>query len=255
MNVSIVICAYNEEKTVAGVVESCHKHCPNAEIIVVDDGSTDNTPTILKALSAKLPIRFEQLAENKGKSWAMAHGVEKSAGEIILFFDADVSNIQGEHFYKLLAPLFAGETDMVLGQPSETHIDYRINPFKSLTGERALLKKDIEPLLDDIREIRFGVETFLNLYYQSFGKRVEHVLLSGLIHPTKYEKTSTTKATKEFINEGQEIFLTLLWNYKLIIKRVELLVSNTNSKAIREINSVQNAINKNLTSIKSRINI
>ncbi|BDX38297.1 hypothetical protein CYCD_16520 [Tenuifilaceae bacterium CYCD] len=255
MNVSIVICAYNEEKTIAGVVESCYKHCPNAEIIVVDDGSTDNTPTILKTLSNKLPIKYEQLVENKGKSWAMAHGVEKSAGEIILFFDADVSNIQGEHFYKLLAPLFAGEADMVLGQPSETLIDYRINPFKSLTGERALFKKDIVPLINDIRDIRFGVETFLNLYYQSVGKKIEYVLLNELIHPTKYEKTSTINATKEFVNEGQEIFLTLLWNYKLIIKRVELLITNTNSKAVKEINEVQIAINKNLTSIKNKITL
>lgn len=255
MNVSIVICAYNEEKTIAEVVESCYKHCPNAEIIVVDDGSTDSTPTILKTLSSKLPIKYEQLAENKGKSWAMAYGVEKSAGEIILFFDADVSNIQGEHFYKLLAPLFAGEADMVLGQPSETLIDYRINPFKSLTGERALFKKDIVPLINDIRDVRFGVETFLNLYYQSVGKKIEYVLLNELIHPTKYEKTSTINATKEFVNEGQEIFLTLLWNYKLIVKRVELLITNTNSKAVKEINEVQIAINKNLTSIKNKITL
>ena len=255
MNVSIVICAYNEEKTIAEVVESCYKHCPNAEIIVVDDGSTDNTASILNALTKKLSFKYERLVENKGKSWAMAHGVEKATGEIILFFDADVSNIKGEHFYKLLAPIFAGEADMVLGQPSETLIDYRINPFKSLTGERALFKKDIVPLINDIRDVRFGVETFLNLYYQSVGKKIEYVLLNELIHPTKYEKTSTINATKEFVNEGQEIFLTLLWNYKLIVKRVELLITNTNSKAVKEINEVQIAINKNLTSIKNKITL
>ncbi|MGE0077024.1 MAG: glycosyltransferase family 2 protein [Bacteroidales bacterium] len=255
MNVSVIICAYNEEKTIANVVESCCKHCQNSEIIVVDDGSTDNTASILNALSKRLSFKYERLVENKGKSWAMAHGVEKATGEIILFFDADVSNIKGEHFYKLLAPIFAGEADMVLGQPSETLIDYRINPFKSLTGERALFKKDIVPLINDIRDVRFGVETFLNLYYQSVGKKIEYVLLNELIHPTKYEKTSTINATKEFVNEGQEIFLTLLWNYKLIIKRVELLITNTNSKAVKEINEVQIAINKNLTSIKNKITL
>ncbi len=105
-----------------------------------------------------------------GKSWAMAHGVEISENDIILFFDADVSNIKKEHFDELLKPIIDKTADMVLGQPSETLIDYHMNPFKALTGERALLKKDIMPILNEIRNIRFGVETFLNLYYQAQGK-------------------------------------------------------------------------------------
>jgi hypothetical protein len=67
---------------------------------------------------------------------------------------------------------------MVLGQPSETFIDYRVYPFKSLTGQRALLKNDILPILDDIREIRFGVEIFINLYFQAKGKQKKNFSFS-----------------------------------------------------------------------------
>ena len=252
MKTSIIICTYNEEETIANVVISCCKNNPDSEIIVVDDGSVDNTENILNKLAKDHTFRYEKLEKNKGKSWAMVHGVEISTNEIILFFDADVSNIKKEHFDKLLKPIANNKADMVLGQPSGTLIDYRINPFKSLTGERALLKKDIVPILADIKDIRFGVETFINLYYQAQGKRVKYVLLEELIHPTKYGKTTSMNATKELIIEGKEIALTLMNNYDLIIQRVGLLIKKANTKAMKEINTLQIDINKNLQNFKNK---
>jgi len=252
MKASIIICTYNEEKTIENVVTSCCKYNKEFEIIVVDDGSTDNTEKILLRLQKEFTFRYEKLPKNKGKSWAMVHGVEISTNKIILFFDADVTNIKKEHFDILLAPLFNNEADMVLGQPSETLINYKVNPFRSLTGERALFKKDIIPILNDIREIRFGIETFINLYYQAQGKTIKYVLLEQLKHPTKYEKTSTAKATKEFVKEGKEIMVTLMSNQDLIKQRIELQFNRTNTKAINKINKLQSDINTKLKNLKSR---
>ena len=64
-----------------------------------------------------------------------------------------------------------------LGQATETLIDYKMNPFKSFTGQRALLKNDILPILEDIKSSKFGVETLINLYYQPHEKRVKYVML------------------------------------------------------------------------------
>ena len=108
---------------------------------------------------------------------------------------------------------------MVLGQPSGTLIDYRINPFRSLTGERALLKKDIVPILSDIWDIRFGVETFINLYYQT---------------------------------QGKEIALTLMNNYDLMVQRIELLIKKSNTRTIKKINTLQIGINNSLKKIKDK---
>lgn len=246
MHTSIIICAYNEEKTVKDVVAGCCELNPECEIIVIDDGSSDSSQDILKELSAKFTFRYERSEKNMGKGWAMARGTEISSGDTILFFDADLANIRKEHFDKLLAPLVNNEADIVLGQPSETVIDYRINPFKPLTGQRALFKSDLLPVLDDIRDIRFGVETFINLYYQAMGKRFKYILLDGLMHPTKYQKTTPFKATKEFIKEGHEIALTLINNDKLIIQRVELQFSKVNTNVNRKINKIQGKINKNI---------
>ena len=181
----------------------------------------------------------------------MVVGVENAQNEVILFFDADISDIKEEHFRQLLNPIIDEnpEADMILGIPSETLIDYRVNPFKSLTGERALLKKDIEPILENIRDIRFGVETYINLYFQAHGKRIKYTLLDGLTHPTKYDKTSPTKATKEFISEGQEIAVTLLKNYDLITKRINNSLDKHSKKITVSVKKLQSELNDKIQTL------
>ncbi|MEA3448816.1 MAG: glycosyltransferase family 2 protein [Bacteroidota bacterium] len=252
MKSSIIICTYNEEKTITDVLISICKHSPDSEIIVVDDGSIDKTESILLELSKEYSFKYEKLDKNRGKSWAMVHGVEKATNEIILFFDADVSNIKKEHFDSLLQPIISSEADMVLGQPSETLIDYKVNPFRALTGERALLKKDIVPILEDIREIRFGVETFINLYFQAKGKRIKYVLLKELVHPIKYKKTTMLNATKEFASEEKEIAITLMNNHDLITNRVELIIKKYNTITKSKITFLQNDINNKMQELKDK---
>ncbi|MCD4696100.1 MAG: hypothetical protein K8S16_07640, partial [Bacteroidales bacterium] len=171
--------------------------------------------------------------------------------EVILFFDADVSNIKEKHFRQLLNPVIGEdpEVDMILGTPSETLIDYRLDPFKSLTGERALLKKDIEPILENIRDIRFGVETYINLYFQAHGKKIKYTLLDGLTHPTKYNKTTTTKATKELISEGQEIAITLLKNHDLITKRINNSFDKQSKKIKDSVKKLQDELNDKIQTL------
>jgi glycosyltransferase involved in cell wall biosynthesis len=250
--IAIIICTYNEAGTVAGVVEACCRFNPGAEVVVVDDGSTDDTEWVLSALKERCPFRYERLPANRGKSWAMVHGVHQTDAGIILFFDADVTRIRKEHFERMLTPLAGHAADMVLGQPGETLIDDRINPFKSLTGERALYRSDILPILDEIREIRFGVETFINLYYQSEGKRIQYVLLEGLTHPTTFEKTSRVKATMKYIEEGHEIALTYLENHALILRRIENRITRAGDKAREKISAIQMRINEKLLELKPK---
>ena len=239
---SIVICAYNEEKTIIDVVRACHQLNQQSEIIVVDDGSSDNTPTLLAQLMADLDFRYERLPVNKGKSWAMAHGVTLASKDIILFIDADISGLRKEHLDNMLQPLNSGTADMVLGQPSQTLIDYRIHPFRSLTGERALFKKDIEPVLNKMSDFRYGAETFINLYFRAQDLRIEYVLLEGLVHPIKYAKTNPLRASKEFIGEGRQIIVTLVKNFDLVVKCIEVIFTDAVRKSKRKIEALQKQI-------------
>jgi glycosyltransferase involved in cell wall biosynthesis len=245
---SIVIPVFNEEDTIQNVVKSCCELNKESEIIVVDDGSEDNTHQHLADMKQELSFIHLSLPENKGKSNAMVKGVEKASREIILFFDADVTGIRAEHFDKLLDPLAREEpeADMVLGLPSETLIDHKLSPFNSLTGERALFRKDLLPILDDIRDIRFGVETYLNLYYQAHGKKIKYTLLEGLIHPTKYGKTSPTEATKEFILAGWQIAEVMLKNYDLISKRIANTFDEQGGKVKKSLKQLQEEINERI---------
>ena len=221
---SAIICAYNEEKTIESVIRSANENYLINEVIVVNDGSTDNTGKIIESLKNKIPITDIHLIKNKGKGYAMAIGIEKALNDIIVFIDADLSNLNQNHYYQLVVPIIGNKADMVLGQATETIINYKLNPFKSITGERALKKADIIPIINKMKKSRFGVETLINLYYQSTGKTVEYVMLKGLVHPTKFQKTSVIKASKQFVSEGQEIAITAFNNYDLIIKSIRNLI-------------------------------
>ena len=87
--ISVVIPAYNAEKTIIGCLESLAKQsCPPKEIIVVDDGSTDRTDELLQSWKTN-PIRVIKQA-NAGAPVARNKGAKHASGEWLLFLDADI---------------------------------------------------------------------------------------------------------------------------------------------------------------------
>jgi dolichyl-phosphate beta-glucosyltransferase len=93
---SVVIPAYNEESRIPPTLEKLHRYLKDRygdfEIIVVDDGSSDNTPSAVENLGQKLDgIRLVRYAENRGKGYAVRTGVLASRGTLVLMCDADLS--------------------------------------------------------------------------------------------------------------------------------------------------------------------
>ena len=88
LKVSVIIPAYNAENTISSVIEDLlRQNFLNMEIIVVDDGSTDNTAAIVRSFNEK-NIRFIK-KENGGVSSARNRGIQEANGEYLMFADAD----------------------------------------------------------------------------------------------------------------------------------------------------------------------
>lgn len=94
---SIVIPAYNESARLGASLEKVlayvHAQQWNAEVIVVNDGSRDDTAEIARSFAQKDPIlRFIENPGNRGKGYSVRNGVLNSRGRIVLFSDADLSS-------------------------------------------------------------------------------------------------------------------------------------------------------------------
>jgi len=115
---TIVIPAYNESARLGATLEKVlgyvHAQGWDCEVIVVNDGSRDNTADIVRSLAAKDPIlRLVENPGNRGKGYSVRNGMLHSAGQIVLFSDADLSS-PIEEAPKLLAALEDG-ADIAIG--------------------------------------------------------------------------------------------------------------------------------------------
>ena len=85
---SILVPIYNEEATLATIIQTLSKECPHAEIIYIDDGSIDQSREILKQYAR--PQDKVLLPEHGGKGSAIRHGLKEATGTYTVIQDADL---------------------------------------------------------------------------------------------------------------------------------------------------------------------
>ena len=197
--VSAIVPVFNEEKTVAKVIEALLKSDLIDEVICVNDGSKDKSLKVLKSFGKK--IKLISYKRNRGKGFAMAKGIEKAEGEIVAFFDSDLINLSSKHIKMFLGPILQGRTQAILGYPKRDGDSSKM--MANLTGERAYFKDRLLSYLKRLSETRLGAETFLNSKFKK--EEMMSIPLTGLIHLKKYEKVGFSEAVKDYIKEGVEI--------------------------------------------------
>jgi dolichyl-phosphate beta-glucosyltransferase len=160
---TIVIPAFNEAKRIGNTLEAIHRYFERKgikrEIIVVDDGSSDNTAAVVNALKARIhDLHCVRYLPNRGKGYAVKTGVEKSRGEYILFTDADNST-PIEEFEKLY-PLLS-HTKVVIGSRYMADSDVKIKQpkYRVLLGRLGNFLIQVF-LFDDIRDTQCGFKAF-----------------------------------------------------------------------------------------------
>lgn len=201
MTYSIVIPAYNEGERLAPTLEKVlayvHQQGWDAEVIVVNDGSSDNTAEIVRQFAARDPIlRLVENPGNRGKGYAVRNGMLSARGEIVVFSDADLSS-PIEEMPKLLAPLAEG-ADITIGSRwlrSELQI-HRQSLHRQLFGRifnglnrmilglrfkdtqcgfKAFTRKAAQAILPLQRIERWGFDPEILFLAGKFGFRVDEV--------------------------------------------------------------------------------
>jgi len=213
MNVTAVIPAYNEEETIADVVKCVKRIDKIQKVIVVSDGSTDNTAKIARQCGADVI----ELNENVGKGGAIKAGINECGTEIIMFLDADLIGLTENHVLDLIEPVIDNKADMTIGIFKNgrmvTDLAQKVTPY--LSGQRAI-KKSVIDKIPNIDITRYGVEVALTKYVDKFNVRVQEVDLPDMTHVTKEEKLG--------IIRGVHARLKMYWD---IVK----IISNYNIKS------------------------
>ena len=206
VGITAVIPAYNEQKTIAKVVEGAKKHVD--EVLVIDDGSIDSTADLAKMAGATV-IRIPR---NTGKGNALSIGLTTAAmkgGEVVVCLDAD-----GQHdpndIPRIVQPILDARADMVIGSrflqtaskdliPAyrrlgqsvltyATNMGSTVKITDSQSGYRAF-KRDVLKSFD-YAEAGMGIESEMAMNAARMGLRIEEVPIVAI-----YEGLETSTMT------------------------------------------------------------
>ena len=187
--VSVVIPAFNEEKSIKHVIDTVKQVKSITEIIVVDDGSTDKTYDIV----SKEDVVLIKHKINKGKGSAMKTGLKKVTNNIVLFLDADLSEINKKQVESIIRPIIKGNADITktkfkreAGRVTELTAKPLLQFFfpelsfeQPLSGQFAATKNFLDTI--DL-EKDYGVDIGIVLDADARGMRIHEVDIGNIVH-------------------------------------------------------------------------
>ena len=189
LTVSVIIPAYNEEKTVANVVKVVKSLNYIKEVIVVDDGSIDQTAKLAMEAGATVINHLK----NRGKGAAIKTGFNNSKGDIVVFLDADLHNLTRSQVDNIIKPIMNGEADITktkfkreAGRVTELTAKPLLNFFfpeikfdQPLSGQFAAKRSFLNKIkLED----DYGVDVGIVLDADVMGMKVKEVDIGKIDH-------------------------------------------------------------------------
>jgi glycosyltransferase involved in cell wall biosynthesis len=192
--VTVVIPAYNEAGRVTRVIDVVASVPSVGEVIVVDDGSADDTFAVVEAHPAAqgkdAKVRALRQPANRGKGAAMRAGADAALdADILMFLDADLIGLTVTHVEALAAPVLSGDYDMALGVfrggRGLTTIAQVLSP--NISGQRAI-RRNLFLSIPCVTTSGYGVELAVTNHVLREGYRMRKVVLRDVTHPMKEEK-------------------------------------------------------------------
>lgn len=203
MTVSAILPAYNEEKTVASVINAVQSLNYVDEIIVVNDGSLDATEKNAKEAGATVLSH----TKNRGKGAAIQTGFKNSKGDVVVFLDADLQQLTSQQIDKMIRPILNGEADVTktkfkreAGRVTELTAKPLLSFFfpeikfeQPLSGQFAAKRS----FLNNIQlEDDYGVDVGIVLDADVMGMRVKEVDIGNINHSMSSLYELNTMATE-----------------------------------------------------------
>ncbi|MBS3791905.1 glycosyltransferase family 2 protein [Candidatus Bipolaricaulota bacterium] len=207
MKVSVIVPAYNEAERIKPVLKAIQDAESVNHIVVVDDGSTDQTAE--KVRESRADVELIRLDRNAGKASALSRGVESAPDRTLMFLDADLLGLKSEHVDKMIRTYRQNDLDMVIGVFHKgrlnTDLSQKISPH--LSGQR-ILSVDIWNKLDKSKAKEFGVEMALTKLSLAENLSTKKVKLTGVTHVMKEEKRGFAEGIKSRLKMYKNIIKT-----------------------------------------------
>lgn len=186
MTLTCVIPAYNEAARIGAVLAAVLGHPLIDDVLVVDDGSRDGTSEVVRGFPQ---ARLITLAQNGGKTAALAHGFAHTSSEVILLIDADLVGLSPAHLTALITPVLLGRATMSVSLRDNAPGLWRWIGLDYISGERALRRELLAGQEEALQRLpKFGFEVFLNALVLQARAPLAVVQLPGVKSPLKSAK-------------------------------------------------------------------
>jgi len=209
--VAAIVPAYNEEETLADVITVLKATGLVDEILVVSDGSTDDTVHVSRSLRTKTI----HLHRNYGKAMAMAIGISHTEAPVVLFVDGDILNLSEYLLGQLIEPVVSGSAEMAIGLRHRgwllDWLHARTGPH--LSGIRCLRREIFEAVPEEYLQ-GYTVETALNWAARQLDMRITTTVLCNLRHLIKERKRGVAAGARARLDMFAAVFsawLALTW--------------------------------------------
>ncbi|WP_116135110.1 glycosyltransferase [Tropicimonas sp. IMCC34043] len=191
--VSCIVPAFNEGPRIGAVLATVTGHPLIDQVIVIDDGSTDDTAAIVEAHEGATLIR---MGANGGKTLALAAGIAAADGPLLLLVDADLCGLQAQDLTALLTPVLRGDAGMAISLRRNAPRLWHWIGLDYISGERVLARSLIEGDLTALPDLpRFGFEVWLNGIVVRRQTRLAVVAWPGVDSPAKARKAGLVRGS------------------------------------------------------------
>jgi glycosyltransferase involved in cell wall biosynthesis len=183
--ISCIIPVFNESERVLGVLNAVVGHELVDEVIVINDGSTDNTKQVLAGVAG---INFISLDKNHGKSYAVMTGLKTARNSLIMMIDSDLLGLTKEAISELANPVLENKADVAMSLRKNSLPIYKLLGCDFFSGERVFYKSILGDL-DQIQNLKgFLLESYFNKIMIAKKLRLKNVYLENVITPRKSAK-------------------------------------------------------------------